>query len=300
MKYFVAKGETRALDGPTRDRQRGSSVELAHGVTHFELSGPLNGPLVVFVPGLTIPLNFWDTVTGRLHARGLRTLTYSAYGRGYSDRVRDRYEPGLFVDQLDGLLTAGGPPRIHLVGSSMGALIALRFARRAEDRVASLTLSGPAGFATTRNPVSRLPDRGPVAPFVGRHLLRRRLMDHLSHNVQAARDLERLREVVLDSFQFEGTMYALLSTLMHFPLVDQAELFDASAQALPPTLLLWGAEDQVTPAEDFDRAASLLRPVESHLIPDCGHMASFEQPSRFADLVGAFVAAQTGRELAQS
>jgi pimeloyl-ACP methyl ester carboxylesterase len=292
MRYFVARGESRQLVPAARSGQRGDFVALSDGLTHYELSGPADGALVVFIPGLTIPLDFWDGVVGTLHEHGLRTLAYSAYGRGYSDRLRVTYDRALFVRQLDELLRAVGASDIHLVASSMGALVALAYARTAGAEVASLTLSGPAGLARKQNPAARLPKRGPIAPLVGKSLLRRNLLRHIAHNVRSAEDAARLRSLVLEGFQFEGSMYALLSTLMNFPLAEQDALFDATTTSLPPTLLLWGAEDRVTPATGYQRAVELLCPAKAELIADCGHMASFERPHEFAEALSAFVAEQ--------
>ncbi|MFI9812544.1 alpha/beta fold hydrolase [Saccharothrix variisporea] len=283
MRYFVAHGETDRLDPAARAGRRGDFAVLSDGTTHYELAGPGDGPVFAFVPGLTIPLDFWDDVIAVLHGRGFRTLTYSAYGRGYSDRVRGRYGRSLFVRQLDDLIRHLRLSDVHLVGSSMGALIAL--AHAANARVASLTMSGPAGLSAERNPIALLP--GPLLPLAGKHLLRRNLLAHLDRNVQSTVDAERLRTLVLDGFRFEGSMYALTSTLKHFPFTNQDALFDAAG--LPPTQLVWGANDRVTPATAFDRAVELLKPVRAEHIPDCGHMASFERPRQFADLLTTFV-----------
>ncbi|NUT93060.1 MAG: alpha/beta hydrolase [Saccharothrix sp.] len=285
MRYFVAQGETDRLGPATRAGRRGDFAVLSDGTTHYELAGPGDGPVSVFVPGLTIPLDFWDDVTSLLHERGHRTLTYSAYGRGYSDRVRGRYGRTLFVRQLDDLIRHLDLSDVHVVGSSMGALIALAYAGSPGSRAASLTVSGPAGLSAERNPIALLPD--PLLPLAGKRLLRRNLLAHLDHNVQSTVDAERLRTLVLDGFRFEGSMYALTSTLKHFPLTHQDALFDASR--LPPTMLVWGANDRVTPATAFDRAVDLLKPVRAEHIPDCGHMASFERPRQFADLLTTFV-----------
>ncbi|MFI9383562.1 alpha/beta fold hydrolase [Kutzneria sp. NPDC052558] len=285
MRYFVARGETDRLGPDTRAGRRGDFAVLSDGTTHYELAGPASGPVFVFVPGLTIPLDFWDEVTTVLHGRGSRTLTYSAYGRGYSDRVRGRYGRPLFVRQLDDLIRRLGLSDVHVVGSSMGALISLAYAASPGSRAASLTVSGPAGLSAERNPIALLPD--PLTPLVGKHLLRRNLLAHLDRNVESTVDAERLRTVVLDGFRFEGSMHALTSTLTHVPFTNQDALFDAAG--LPPTMLVWGANDRVTPATAFDRAVELLKPVRAEHIPDCGHMAPFERPQRFADLLTTFV-----------
>ena len=288
MDYFVASGETRPLDSQARAGRRGSFAVLSDGTTHYELAGPAEAPVFVFVPGLTIPLDFWDDIVTRLHERGFRTLTYSAYGRGYSDRVDGRYHRGLFVRQLDDLVRHLDLRDIQLVASSMGALVALGYAGSADARVASLTLSGPAGLSNERNLIAVLPERGPLVYLIGKYLLRRNLLSHLAHNVQSLNDAERLRALVLDGFQFEGSMYALTSTLKHFAFTGQDALFDAGHAGLPPTMLLWGANDAVTPVTGFDRAVELLKPVRAERLPDCGHMPSFERPRQFTDLLTTF------------
>jgi pimeloyl-ACP methyl ester carboxylesterase len=291
MRYFVARGESRVLDVSARAGQRGEFVSLSDGVTHFELTGPSDGPVVVFTPGLTVPLGFWDAVIAPLHDHGLRTLTYSGYGRGYSDRLRVAFERALFVRQLAELIALTGGSSTHLVGTSMGALIALAYARDPASQLASLTLCGPAGLGEQLNPLARLPEQ--VAPLVGKYALRRQLLRHLAHNVRSADDAARLRALVLDGFGFEGSMYALLSTLMRFPLAGQQELFDAATGALPPTMLLWGSEDQVTPTDAYPQAKALLRPASDHLIEQCGHMAPFERPAEFTTYLASFITEQT-------
>ena len=295
MRYFVAAGETKSLDADARRGSRGEFATLSDGVTHHEIAGPSDGDLVVFVPGLTIPLDFWDNVIDSFHRRGLRTLTYSAYGRGLSDRVRTDYGQDLFVRQLGELLDQIDARRFHLVGSSMGALIALAYAPSARGRLTSLVISGPAGLGKKSNPVSRLPKRGPVAPLLGKRVLRKSLLRHLAHNVRDADDAARLREIVLAGFAYEGSTFAVLSTLMYFPLTDRGELFEVVDHARVPTLLLWGSEDQVTPAVDYGRGVELLRPAEDRLIDGSGHMVSFERPAEFSELVGAFLVEQMGR-----
>ena len=289
MDFFIATGETRPLDSQARAGRRGSFAVLSDGTTHYELAGPEDAPVFVFVPGLTIPLDFWDDIVTTIHDRGLRTLTYSAYGRGSSDRVRGRYHRGLFVRQLDDLVRRLDLHEVHLVASSMGALVALGYAGSADARVASLTLSGPAGLNAERNPIAVLPESGPQLPLIGKYLLRRKLLSHLAHNVQSPADAERLRALVLDGFLFQGSMYAVTSTLKHFAFTGQDALFDTSQAGLPPSLLIWGANDAVTPATSFDRAVELLKPVRAELLPECGHMASFERPQQITDLLTAFV-----------
>ncbi len=288
MKYFVASDEDRRLDATTRRTLRGSFVPLSDGVTHYELAGPADGELAVLVPGITIPLSYWDGLAAQLHARGLRTLAYSAYGRGYSDRVRGRYDEALFVRQLAELTTALdlAPPR-HLVGTSMGALIAMAYANFHPESVATLTIVGPAGLGE-RPRAQRLLRNDLLAGFVARRFGRKLLEDHLGHNVRDPALSARLVAMVRDAYRHEGSLYAFFQTLQDFPLNERQDLFRSTGELGLPVLLVWGDDDRVTPITHLGTVRDLLRPRQIHVIEECGHMAPYERPYDVGDLLASF------------
>ncbi|MEU0797714.1 alpha/beta fold hydrolase [Amycolatopsis sp. NPDC005961] len=295
MKYFVASDEDRRLDATTRRDLRGSFVSLSDGVTHYELTGPENGELAVLVGGITIPLSYWDGLVARLHARGLRTLTCSAYGRGYSDRVRGRYDEALFVRQLAELTTALDltSPR-HVVGTSMGALVAMAYTDRYPEAVATLTVVGPAGLGRRPLP-QRLLRNDFVAGFVARRFGRKLLEEHLGHNVRDPGLSAELVAMVRDAYRHEGSLHAFFQTLQDFPLHERQELFERTGKLGVPTLLVWGDDDQVTPITHLDTVAGLLRPRRTHVIGHCGHMAPFERPDDVGDLLASFAVSHPDR-----
>ncbi|MEH0449188.1 alpha/beta fold hydrolase [Streptomyces sp. B21-102] len=298
MKYFVASGEDRQLTAGSRQDLRGRFIALSDGVTHYELAGPEDGDVVVMAGGLTIPLFYWDGLVTELHAHGLRTLACSAYGRGYSDRVRARYDESLFARQLAELTERLGLTArpLHLVGTSLGALVAMTYAARHPSSVSTLTIVGPAGLTTPR-PTSphRLLRSDLLAGFVARRRGRRILQGHLGHNVRDPELVAELTEMVLDAFRFEGSLYAVFDTLQHLPVSGRDDLFRQTGALGIPTLLLWGDEDQVTPMAHFDTARTLLKPRHHQVIAECGHMAPFERPRDVADQIVSFVAARTER-----
>ncbi|AXE90470.1 alpha/beta hydrolase [Streptomyces sp. Go-475] len=298
MKYFVASGEDLRLTADSRQALRGSFIELSDGVTHYELTGPEDGDVVVMAGGLTIPLFYWDGLVTELHARGLRTLTCSAYGRGYSDRVRSRYDERLFARQLSELTDRLGLTErpLHLVGTSMGALVAMAYAAQHRSSVSTLTIVGPAGLAKPQlTSPHRLLRSDLFAGLVARRRGRQILRGHLGHNVRDPELGAALTEMVLDSFRFEGSLYAVFDTLQHLPVSGRDDLFRQTGTLGIPTLLLWGDEDNVTPLVHFDTARALLKPRHHHVIPECGHMAPFERPRDVADQIVPFVAAQSER-----
>jgi pimeloyl-ACP methyl ester carboxylesterase len=289
MKYFVASGEDRRLDAATRGTLRGDYIRLSDGVTHYELTGPDGGDVVVLAGGLTIPLFYWDDLAAELHARGLRTLAYSGYGRGYSDRVVARYDEALFVRQLRELVQhLDLPASYHVVGTSMGALISMAYVRQHVGSAATLTLVGPAGLS--RQPVAqKLLLRNDIAAgAIAKRFGRRFLEQHLGHNVAEPYRAAALAAMIGDASRYEGSIYALFATLQHFPLFQRAELYRQTGALGLPTQLIWGRQDNVTPISSLDQVRELLRPSQCHVIDDCGHMAPFERPLVVADQLATF------------
>ena len=289
ISYFNARGETNPLDESIRKELRGSFVELSDGATHYELKGPAGGELVVLVPGLTVPLFYWDSLVRELNGYGFRTLAYSAYGRGYSDRVRAPYDYALFVRQLRDLvqvLDLSGPR--HIVGASMGALISMAWVQEQSSLAKSLTLVGPAGLEQHLPPVVRLLRFNTFAQYFGRFFGQRLLRAHLANEVQSSERAEVLSEMVLDAYSYEGSIYALFSTLQSFRLTGQHELYRKTRLSSVPVHLLWGSGDHVTPIDKFDEARGLLQPAKAYSFADCGHMPPFELPADVAKHMVSF------------
>lgn len=294
-KFYRARGENLPLTPDTRSRLRGSFIQLSDGITHYELTGPDDGELVFLLGGLTVPLFYWDGVVDHLHRRGLRTLTYSAYGRGYSDRIEGSYDRELFVRQAHDLVKALDVPQPwHTVGSSMGALTALGLLQRSHQQTKSLTLIGPAGFTEGDAPPVRLATAPGVGPFLGKHLGQFLLRAHLSHNVRTPAQVRALTDMVCDTYRCEGSMYALLATLRDHDMHRQQELYRQAGLLETPSLLLWGEEDQVTPIGKLPEVKALLSPRLCQVIPGCGHMVPFEYPEKTAVEMADFFAGLQG------
>jgi pimeloyl-ACP methyl ester carboxylesterase len=267
---------------------------LSGGVTHYELRGPDDGEVVVLTGGLTVPLFYWDDTAAALHDHGLRTLAYSAYGRGYSDRVDANYDDAPFIGQLTELIEAlNVPTRYHLVGASMGALVAMSFLNaNPRTRAATLTLVGPAGFSP-QPAAQRILANDVIGNRIARRYGRRIFDRHQSHNVSDPQRAAVLDAMVGDAYRYEGSLFAFCDTVQHFGLFDRAALYSRTGALAIPTMLIWGTDDQVTPIARLDAVRNLLRPEQCHVVEKCGHMVPFECPTLVADKLVEFTTSHT-------
>jgi pimeloyl-ACP methyl ester carboxylesterase len=122
------------LDPETQDRVAPFTVRGISGLTAYDSTG--EGPACVFVHGVGLNRRIW---TGQVEpfAHSHQVITYDLIGHGGSDTVRGPLTLADFAAQLLALLDALGLRRVHLVGHSLGALIAIEFALQYPDRVAA-------------------------------------------------------------------------------------------------------------------------------------------------------------------
>jgi len=104
-----------------------------------EWPGPARGRAVVCIHGLTANHTCWASVADLL-SPAHRLIAYDLRGRGESDKPETGYSLAHHDEDLRGLLDHFGLGKAVLVGHSLGAHIALRFAAHHPERVAQLVL----------------------------------------------------------------------------------------------------------------------------------------------------------------
>jgi len=100
---------------------------------------PGRGPAVVAVHGLTANHTCWASLADALTPE-CRLIAYDLRGRGGSDKPDSGYSLEIHGRDLGGLLDRVGLNQAVVVGHSLGAHIAVRFAARHPRRVAKLVL----------------------------------------------------------------------------------------------------------------------------------------------------------------
>lgn len=262
----------------------------------LERSG--HGAPVVLLHGFTGRGRSMSGVAAALAGR-YETLAPDLPGHGASLRSGDAAAHGFdrCIDDLVATLDQAGLPRVHWIGYSMGARIALAFAVRHPERVRSLVLLGArAGIADEdERAARRRADEGlaarieahGVAAFVDEWLAQP-LFTTLVRTDPAAYAREREARLANDA---EGLAAALrgLGPAAQPPLQGLLERVEA------PVLLLAGAQD-LRFVEHAQELARGLPRAELRRVPGAGHAAHVEQPAAFAELVLEFLARVDGGE----
>lgn len=108
---------------------------------YYEIEG--EGDPLVLIMGIGYDSSLWQLHQVPALARHFRVITLDNRDAGRSSRAGAPYTIADMADDVAGLLDALDVRAAHVLGLSMGALIAQEFAVRHADRLMRLVLSGP-------------------------------------------------------------------------------------------------------------------------------------------------------------
>jgi len=113
-------------------------------------AGPTNGPArgaVVLLHGKNFSGSYFETTAAALRESGYRVIIPDQIGFGKSTKpAHYHYSLHQLAANTRSLLQSLGVTRVHVLGHSMGGMIAARFALMFPDATASLTLVNPLGL----------------------------------------------------------------------------------------------------------------------------------------------------------
>ena len=251
-----------------------------------------NKPTLVLVHGLANSIEIWNRVLPLLSHR-FRVIAFDLLGFGQASRPEAAYDAAFFADQLAAVLDALRLPRAHLVGSSLGASVILRFSERRIDRIDRAVLAAPGGFGRRTHSLMRLP----ALPLIGRLLGRPTPFNNALTLKLAMHDPAQVTRELLDLTnryaRVHGSHRSFVRTLQTgvglFGSKDTASVARIAARLDRPALVMWGRQDRVFPPAYAERAAAILPRATLCLIDQCGHYPHWEQPDAFATAIEGFV-----------
>jgi pyruvate dehydrogenase E2 component (dihydrolipoamide acetyltransferase) len=214
-------------------------------------------------------------------AEGRQVIALDLPGHGGSTKQVDRTDAESLAAILDEALNALGIERLHLVGHSMGGGIAISFALRKPERVATLTLISSASLGPEINAAF-------IDGFV-RAARRREAIETLNLLVHNPALVSRaMVEDVLRYKRLDGVPEALAAFAEEwFPGGRQrVGLGDAAAALKLPVQIIWGREDRIIPVAQAEALASRL-PV--HILEQTGHLPHMEKAGEVNRLIQRLV-----------
>lgn len=259
---------SRRLDG-------GAGIRLA-----WQEAG--SGPPLLLIQGLGYGAWGWDPVVPGLAER-FRVLSFDNRGSGGSDVPPGPYTVAeMAADALE-VLDEAGVERAHLVGASLGGMIAQELSVAHPERVDRLVLccTTPGGARAVPMPEVTVRLFGEAASLEPRVALRRFVENALAPGQGAVADelFRRRLENPPDPVGWQGQAAAGTT----FGGVDLARV-----QA--PTLVVHGTADNVVDPGNAAKLAGGIAGARLELLDGAGHLLFWERPAEFVRLVSGFLA----------
>jgi pimeloyl-ACP methyl ester carboxylesterase len=290
----------------------------ANGIAlEYDIHGPETGEPLLLIMGFGAQMTRWSPqFIGELTGRGYRVIVHDNRDVGLSEKFEAAGIPDM--QKVYGALMSGQKPdvpyvlddmaadsvglmdalaieRAHIVGASMGGMIAQMVAANHPGRVLSLT----SVMSSTGNPA--LPPAKPEAMAV----LTRPALDpakdmdaYVAAGVEGQKVIgspgyptapeivaERTRSDALRSFYPVGRSRQMAA------IVSSGDRRAALATITAPTVVIHGADDPLVPLAGGEDTAASIPGAELHVIPGMGH----DLPSQLIPLIADLIERATAR-----
>ena len=198
-------------------------------------------------------------------------------------RVADVHHRADSLPAMAALLLTEQPGRLLLAGCSLGGMLAMEVARQAPQRVRGLALLGttarpdtPELLALRTQAIAQF-EQGGVAPLIRANAM------FAFYPAHAGALTERYLAMILRA----GTPGLIRQNRA---VMARQDLRPHLAALACPTLVVGGLDDQLTPPECSREIAAAIPQARLHLLADCGHMLTWEQPQAVTQLLGDWLA----------
>ncbi|MBM3225881.1 MAG: alpha/beta fold hydrolase [Candidatus Tectomicrobia bacterium] len=235
------------------------------------------GPLLVFLHGIGGNRSNWHDQFAACAAH-CTVVAWDARGYGQSDDYDGPLNPLDFSHDLRRVLDYYGARKAHLVGLSMGGMIAQDFYSLYPERVATLVLCDTSdGLNITMTAAQR------------EEFIRLRIAPLLAG--QTPRDMAPgVADTLIGRQSSRAAWQRLVESMaaLHTESYIKTVRANTSRTAYPdarqirvPTLLVFGEDDRLTPPAIGQAMQSKIAGAALVIIPTAGHLSNIEQPAVF-------------------
>jgi pimeloyl-ACP methyl ester carboxylesterase len=244
-----------------------------------------SGEPVLLIMGLGWASNMWHRTRPALAER-YRTIAFDNRGAGRSDVPPGPYVMATMAADAAAVLDAAGLESAHLIGASMGGMIAQEFALQYPKRVRSLLLSctAPGGAHSVQADAAALQmlfNRGggpaeraeAAVPFI---------YDASTPRDRIDEDLDVLSEWYPNPQGYMAQLQAILAW----------EAYSRLPQITVPTLIVHGEHDRLVPPGNADVIAQRIAQAKVIKLPNASHIFMTDRPRDSQQVLLDFLSSQ--------
>jgi pimeloyl-ACP methyl ester carboxylesterase len=251
---------------------------------HYEVHGS-EGPPLLMIAGLASDVSSWQSVLPELSKR-FRVILMDNRGVGRSKPEDPEISIGLMADDCAALIDHLGYGPVHVLGHSMGGMVAMDLAIRHPQKARSLVLAATGDRVSGRNAM---------------------LFSDLADRYDRGGDLSDFYRTILywifspPFFEDRGMVEEAVDYLLAYPYKQSPRSFRGQVEAITsfrgldlgriqcPTLVLAGERDLLFPLEEARDLARRLRGAQIRVLAGAAHSVHEERPAEFVAAVEGFI-----------
>ena len=241
----------------------------------YEVHG--KGTPLVLISGLGGDHHFWQSSIQLLSAF-YQVIVFDTRGIGKTDTPESPYSVELFAEDMAGLMDALHIQKAHILGFSMGGVIAQAFAAMYPGKVAKLIL---AATFPVMNMQSRL-FLDAVAAVYKNGASAKEMFNLILPWLFAPSFLSNPANAAFLQFdEDEPEQQPLHAWLNQYDAMRNANTIPLLGSIHCPVLIVSAEQDRLAHVEDGNLLARHLKGAMFSVIKNSGHLMNFEQPEKF-------------------
>jgi pimeloyl-ACP methyl ester carboxylesterase len=263
-------------------------IEVGEIELDCERSGNAGGPPLLLIMGMSGTALHWSEPFLELLRADFDVIAYDHHGVGASTPLNGPITTREMADDAAGLLAALGLGDAHVLGISMGGMVAQELVLNHPERVRTLTLGctycGGEGSA-----LASPQDLSELVEAMGSGNRERAIRAGWEINVSA--------EAAADEHAYASFREIAERRAVAVPVIMQqmqaCAAHDTNARLdriATPTLVIHGTEDRLLPVQNGRLIASRIPGAQLEIFDGVGHLFFWERPERSAELVRAHAA----------
>ena len=255
---------------------------------YYEVSGNLNSKIAVaFFNGVMASTNSWDYVSPTFEDTALMIIRHDFRGQLKSDKPKGPYTFSLHVEDAKKLFDSLGVDKVHIVGTSYGGEVAMKFAIMYPEITKSISIIDSVseldevlkGFIDGWTTLCDMKDgekffRG-MAPSIYGNTFYTKNKKMLEERAEAFKKMPE------DYFEGQKILYETFK--------NDVYMTNDLNKIKCPALIIVGQDDLLKRVKFSDILAREIPDSEYIIIPDCGHVAIFEKYKELNSMLYGFI-----------
>ncbi|MGQ9723502.1 MAG: alpha/beta fold hydrolase [Candidatus Jordarchaeum sp.] len=251
---------------------------------YYEIHGEENETPLVLIMGLSGDILGWMFQLPEL-SKKYRVIAFDNRDAGRTSKTEISYTVDTCAEDTYHLLNKLGVEKAHILGASMGGMIAQTFAIMHPEMVRSLTLActiprGPIGLSNLTI-WKELAKSKPKELFLKDMLVRTFTPETLQN--------EEFVKTSLKWYQEHPYPQPPEAFIRQCEAIEKFNVMERLKEINAPTLVIVGGRDILTPIWYSEEIASRIPNAELKVIPGCGHAFFLEKPDEFNKAVLEFL-----------